>query len=734
MKQSGIKVLIALLVVGTLLSGLFLFWLSIQITTFFPVDDAYISFRYAANWAAGHGPVFNIGERVEGYSNFLWVAMLALAAKGGLTPPLAARLFSMLALVAVGAILLWAVSTRSGRLQSRLVPVAMLSALIVLMSPHTMLNVLSGLEVPVAALFLLAGAVLLTTRYALAAPPLLLLFSLTRPEAIVISLAVCGATLYWEDKSRQRRALLGIAAGLVIPYGVYLLWRVLYYGSLLPNSVAAKMGAGLLQQLPGSFTYITDFLRFYWLLIPLVAASYWLAEDRQTRQARRLLLFVAATVVGLTLLTGSGDPYRSFGRYLYPIVPLLALLAALGARDCYRWCRRRSPPLAAGSLVAIAALCLVQQVQMIQPALSLSGALADGLSVRARNGLALITAQDTEPHLTGRPREDLNLYYFASWLLEHSSPDDLLATGEVGIAPYYSGVRVLDTFGLVDATIARLPGGPGEKMDTDYVFGREPTFISMKVDNSCLCGGTPADNQLLTHWRLRRDYDLVRIIPAGYAKLLLFQRRESPAFEVYYDFVRQFTYDRVSFANPAGALNQDPDLARDVVTNRSVMVLMTDEEREAGIQALAPAEALSSADFAYAELMRDWLGNWRRLLYHHPYTSDLTPEIRYPVRIPGSASLQFGIGMVTEFWNSGSGDGARYEILVVEQDGSQSSLFSEYIDPKNNPAHQGWQDFSLSLAPWAGQDVTLVFRVGPGPAGDSSNDFGGWGQPLILLE
>ncbi|MGB5138377.1 MAG: hypothetical protein WBP29_07570, partial [Candidatus Zixiibacteriota bacterium] len=42
-------------------------------------DDAYISFRYAENLINGDGLVFNIGERVEGYTNFLWVILLALA-------------------------------------------------------------------------------------------------------------------------------------------------------------------------------------------------------------------------------------------------------------------------------------------------------------------------------------------------------------------------------------------------------------------------------------------------------------------------------------------------------------------------------------------------------------------------------------------------------------------------------------------------------------------------------
>src|SRR5439155_3954388 len=35
----------------------------------FVCDDAYITFRYASNLAHGLGPVWNAGERVEGYTN-----------------------------------------------------------------------------------------------------------------------------------------------------------------------------------------------------------------------------------------------------------------------------------------------------------------------------------------------------------------------------------------------------------------------------------------------------------------------------------------------------------------------------------------------------------------------------------------------------------------------------------------------------------------------------------------
>src|SRR5207247_899918 len=41
------------------------------------VDDAFISFRYAQHLVDGYGLVFNPGERVEGYTNFLWTMIMA---------------------------------------------------------------------------------------------------------------------------------------------------------------------------------------------------------------------------------------------------------------------------------------------------------------------------------------------------------------------------------------------------------------------------------------------------------------------------------------------------------------------------------------------------------------------------------------------------------------------------------------------------------------------------------
>src|SRR3954451_10367493 len=52
---------------------------SLQGRTYFTLfDDSMISMQYARNFAHGHGLVWNAGEHVEGYSNFLWTLWMSL--------------------------------------------------------------------------------------------------------------------------------------------------------------------------------------------------------------------------------------------------------------------------------------------------------------------------------------------------------------------------------------------------------------------------------------------------------------------------------------------------------------------------------------------------------------------------------------------------------------------------------------------------------------------------------
>src|SRR3954452_12539716 len=86
-------------------------------TYFWLFDDAMISMRYARNLADGHGLVWNAGERVEGYSNFLWTLVMAAVHGLGFGDSGAS-----LAMMAIGVALLLAIALVAGRIAAILAP------------------------------------------------------------------------------------------------------------------------------------------------------------------------------------------------------------------------------------------------------------------------------------------------------------------------------------------------------------------------------------------------------------------------------------------------------------------------------------------------------------------------------------------------------------------------------------------------------------------------------------
>src|ERR1700689_4240051 len=49
-------------------------------------DDAFITLRYVKNFVEGNGIVYNVGERVEGYTHFLWLMLVAVSKAIGFDP------------------------------------------------------------------------------------------------------------------------------------------------------------------------------------------------------------------------------------------------------------------------------------------------------------------------------------------------------------------------------------------------------------------------------------------------------------------------------------------------------------------------------------------------------------------------------------------------------------------------------------------------------------------------
>ena len=211
-------------------------------------DDSLISLQYARNVAEGLGFVFNPGERVEGFTNFLWVALLALAQpiSGGTSAGFVHLAATMsIALAAVDILLLY----RLGRLiwPRQLAPIVLALGLCAVDNGYTVWA-MQALESHLLIFTMLAAGLLLwrePSRWSGPGAALCLAAAMmTRPDAALF-VAVLGASeLLWAWRSNEPKpALMRVVAifgTTALLFGVYFLWRYDYFGYLFPNTYYVK--------------------------------------------------------------------------------------------------------------------------------------------------------------------------------------------------------------------------------------------------------------------------------------------------------------------------------------------------------------------------------------------------------------------------------------------------------------------------------------------------------------
>ncbi len=212
------------------------------------VDDMYISLRYAEHLTQGHGLVYNPGERVEGFSNPLWVLLQALGltlGADGVTFTKGLGLVSMAGLFAA----CFAYARRALRLTPALavVPLLLLAA-----NSYVAFWALQGLETPSFLALLVAYAWALhawfdapSRRSGLVLGALTLALATTRPEAPLYVLTLALAALLERPQPLARlRQTLPVALPVAAVAAGLLLARRLYYGAWFPHTFAAKPGDG----------------------------------------------------------------------------------------------------------------------------------------------------------------------------------------------------------------------------------------------------------------------------------------------------------------------------------------------------------------------------------------------------------------------------------------------------------------------------------------------------------
>lgn len=416
----------------------------------FLCDDAYISFRYARNLAEHGTLAFNLDaprELVEGYTNFLWVLLLALGDRLGAAPEALAPWLTQAAALAVLALACALLRALRGDAAGWWIPALLLAA-----SPELMVWAHGGLETALAAALALAAMGGAASGRWRAAGLLTALAGLTRPDALLPIGLFFGTWLIVHGRKRWPgwRVLLQAATLAAGPLVLHLLWRHHTYGEWLPNTFFIKQFGGMLRGSYGVW-YVEAWARGVGL-VAIVPLLPWL-------RARHLVL--AAPIAGTVgYAWWIGGDFMAYGRFLVVATALLAVLVAWLLADAAAWLRGRARGLAR---VPVAGLL----------ALGLAGLL--GLSARAR---WLEDRAQPTGWIAGRWEGVTAMDRFArervqagAWLRERVPADTWISVGAAGALPYASGLQVVDVYGLVDAWPRRVQslrpsarGRPGHQL------------------------------------------------------------------------------------------------------------------------------------------------------------------------------------------------------------------------------------------------------------------------------
>ncbi|MCS6907095.1 MAG: hypothetical protein RML93_04320, partial [Anaerolineales bacterium] len=280
-------------------------------------DDAMISMRYARNLANGFGLVWNpSGERVEGYTNFLWTLYMAFVHLLPIPTPkisLVILLTNILLAIALIPVIIRLTRILGG---DSFVTAATVAGYV--LNEDTMFWTTAGFETPLLSLLFLL-AIYRVIKEAQQGKPRLLTFllvasiSLVRADALVLSGLVYLLALLLHTK----RKLVGIysALSLALPLA-HEIFRILYYGDILPNTAYLKT-SGWDQRYKAGLEYVAEFARDYFVVIGLAVVGVFLA-----RQRMQLSLLAAYLAYVAYIAYIGGDAFPHF-RFFVPVLPLL---------------------------------------------------------------------------------------------------------------------------------------------------------------------------------------------------------------------------------------------------------------------------------------------------------------------------------------------------------------------------------------------------------------------------
>jgi hypothetical protein len=404
----------------------------------FRLDDSFITYRYARNFAEGKGLVYNQGDSVL-----------------STTAPLYAILLSVLSIIVsdfhtlgniIGALSIGV----SGWLVYQILPQEMptgirfWAGLIYTLSSPLWLAL--GMETALW-IALILGAICLSQNSRWGWSGLLVgLAVLTRPDAVlagkVLGLVILVITINRLGTTRQWwRPLTHYVITASLPIIIFVIWAIANYGSPLPVTLAAKSaqaelgitglgvgvdytaGLGLVVQslVAQSPLYLALFL------LMLFGLSGRLAQAAVITGVWGLLHFIAYTILQVA-------PYRW---YYAPLVPGVVMIAATGLNVIWRRLSARNAQASIGLISAIALFPLIAQFEcfnQIYQQIQFGGPTD-----------VMLPIVDWEAY-----RET------GEWIAQQTPPEATVGVAEVGQLGFYARRYMTDYLGLLQPDVSAM--------------------------------------------------------------------------------------------------------------------------------------------------------------------------------------------------------------------------------------------------------------------------------------
>ena len=392
-------------------------------------DDAMISLVYARRLADGHGLTWSDGQRVEGYTDLLWVLMMSVARLFRRNMIEAAR--TMDAIGAGVAIAMVSLSARRLRIEPlRLLSGGLFLALCAPLAVWAIGALEHGFMAGVLAAALVAVRHVLETQakkrraYLVAGVLLAALVLLRGDGAVLVAAMAAGMLLSGRLSWSNIKRLIAVLGLPVLAWCGQMTFRVLYYGKWVPQTAAIKVSFNW-HRVEAGYDHVWQGLTPVMPIVALAVLGILVAKGRVPR-GRWLVPTTVFVLWSCYVLLVGGDIFPGWRQLLFGLIAL-AMVVAEGAEAVVHRVRQR------GWLVPAVAIPML-----------LTSFHFQGLD--SENQRAIKERWEWDGYSVG---------HLMRVAFGRSKP--LLAVDAAGALPYWSGLPSLDMLGLNDIYIAENP-------------------------------------------------------------------------------------------------------------------------------------------------------------------------------------------------------------------------------------------------------------------------------------